>query len=237
MLRSAYREKRIFTCKLVPFELRVIDNILCVFLQSTNDPQISQNLAEVTAFLNDFDREAADMCNRVANSEWRYSTNATDFNKRKMREQQSLATKFECVSWRKANTFDVSKIYDTNVRRQLRRILSQGRCGLDDDRHKEITKLVTSMKDHYNGIRMCPYQGQNGTLYVSSHASYVTGYTGYCDMRLDPNLVQIMERSRIEPELRYTYLAWRDRVGPPVKNTFMRYVELANQAAQKEGEV
>lgn len=152
-----------------------------------------------------------------------------------MREQQSLATKFECVSWKKAHAYDVSKIFDTNIRRQLRRISSQGRCGLDDDKHREITRLITTMKDHYNGIRLCSFQGQNATMFASTRASFVHGYTGYCDMRLDPNLIRIMEHSRNEPELKYTFTAWRDRVGPPIKNSFMRYVQLANAAAQKQG--
>lgn len=188
------------------------------------------------------------MCNRVANIEWRYSTNSTDYNKRKMREQQNLAAKFECLSWRRASQFDTSRILDSNTRRQLGRIVTQGRCGLGDERYREITHLITTMKDNYNNVKICPYRGQNPNIYsdpydalrstqTSPRESYVTAYTGFCDLRLDPDLNRIMEHSRVEPELRYVWTAFRDKTGQPIKNTFMRYLDLANQTAQKHGKI
>lgn len=184
--------------------------------------------------MREFDREAAEMCNRVANAEWKFSTNATEYNKRRMREQQSLAAKFECLSWKRAAMFDTSRILDSNTRRQLGRIITQGRCGLGDELYKEITHLVSVMKDNYNNIKLCPYQGQTYNLYAA-RANYVTTSVGFCDLKLDPDLLKIMEQSRVEPELKYVWSAWRDRSGPPIKNTFMRYLDLANRAAQRQG--
>lgn len=206
----------------------------------------TNSLADAIQFLRDFDREAAEMCNRVANGEWRFSTNSTDYNKRKMREQQNLASKFECLSWRRASLFDTTRILDSNTRRQLGRIVTQGRCGLGDERYREITHLITTMKDNYNNVKICPYRGQSPNIYSdpnkvlieqTSRESYVTAYTGFCDLRLDPDLNRIMEHSRLEPELRYVWAAFRDKTGPPIKNTFMRYLDLANQAAEKHGEI
>lgn len=75
----------------------------------------------------------------VAMSEWKFSTNATDFNRRRMKEQQNLASKFECVSWRRASQFDTSRILDSNLRRQLNRVLQQGKCGLGDEKYLEVS--------------------------------------------------------------------------------------------------
>lgn len=75
---------------------------------------------------------------RVASTEWKYATNTTDFNKRRMREQQSLATKFECISWKRAAQFDSNKIPDRSAKRQLNRIVRQGRCGLGDEKYTEV---------------------------------------------------------------------------------------------------
>ncbi|XP_063702736.1 angiotensin-converting enzyme [Culicoides brevitarsis] len=204
---------------------------------------VSTSLGDAIQFLRDFDREAAELCNRVANTEWRFSTNSTDYNKRKMREQQNLASKFECLSWRRASMFDTTRILDSNTRRQLGRIVTQGKCGLGEERYREITQLITSMKDNYNNVKICPYRGQSPNLYgdpyeavrQQSRESYVTAYTGFCDLRLDPDLNRIMENSRSESELRYVWTAFRDKTGPPIKNTFMRYLDLANQAAEKHG--
>ena len=75
----------------------------------------------------------------ISNAEWRFATNATDFNRRRMKEQQNLASKFECLSWRRASRFDTSRILDPNIRRQLGRILEQGKCGLGDDKYLEVS--------------------------------------------------------------------------------------------------
>lgn len=45
-----------------------------------------------------------------------------------------------------------------------------------------------------------------------------------------------MQRSRSEQELRYFWNIWRESTGPPIKNTFMRYLDIANQAARFHGE-
>ncbi|XP_001648845.2 angiotensin-converting enzyme isoform X2 [Aedes aegypti] len=203
------------------------------YTETNND-----NLGDAIQFLRDFDREAAEMCNRVASSEWKYATNSTEFNKRRMREQQSLASKFECLSWRRAATFDSSTIVDSGIRRQLGRIVQPGRCGLGEDKYAELVHVISLMKDNYNNAKVCPYHGPHATAigtdsYKSSN--YVTGYTAYCDLKLEPDVAQIMESSRVEQELRYYWSAWREKTGPPVKNTFMRYLDLANQAAERHG--
>ena len=96
------------------------------------------NLNEAIEFLREFDREAANICNSVATSEWKFTTNSTEYNKRRMREQQNLSSKFECLSWRRASRFDTTKVLDSNIRRQLGRIVQQGRCGLGDDKYLEV---------------------------------------------------------------------------------------------------
>lgn len=183
------------------------------------------------------------MCNRVANVEWKFATNSTDYNKRRMKEQQRIAMKFECLSWKRAAQFDVYHIPDTNIQRQLNRIIKQGRCGLDENKYLELLHIITIMKDNYNDAKICPYRGDTVELLSqvnpnnrNAHsANYVTTYAGHCDLRLDPDILRLMERSRLEPELRYAWSMWREVTGPPIRNTFMRYIDLSNQAAQLHG--
>lgn len=91
------------------------------------------------------------------------------------------------------------------------------------------------MKENYNNAKVCPYHGPHATAIAAQSANYVTGYETYCDLKLEPDLVQIMETSKLEPELKHYWTAWREKSGPPVKNTFMRYIDLANQAAERHG--
>lgn len=55
-------------------------------------------------------------------------------------------------------------------------------------------------------------------------------------MQLDPEISRILAHSRIESELLYVWKSFRDKTGPKLKNRFMRYVQLANEAAINTGE-
>lgn len=214
----------------------------------------AENADDVLNFLKEFNIEAAEMCNRVANNEWKFATNATEYNKRRVKEQQSVATKFECLSWRRAAGFANSHIADTNVRRQLQRIVKQGKCGLTDEKYAEINNLINQMKENYRNAKICPYRGTQSISSRSMHVNdnvgiipmngddtklsagdYETTYAGYCDLSIDTDLPRIMEMSRNEVELRYVWLTWRDKTGPPNRNNFMRYIDLANQASLAHG--
>lgn len=76
------------------------------------------------------------------------------------------------------------------------------------------------MKDIYSHIRICPYNSQEHI---------------YCDLELEPDIKRIMAHSRNHYELVHIWQEWHNKVGPPLKNRFMRYVELANQAARING--
>ncbi|KAI5638060.1 angiotensin-converting enzyme domain-containing protein [Phthorimaea operculella] len=54
-------------------------------------------------------------------------------------------------------------------------------------------------------------------------------------MQLDPEISRILAHSRIESELLYVWRSFREQTGPKLKNRFMRYVQLANQAAVATG--
>lgn len=227
-----------------------------------------ENIDDVVNFLKEFNIEAAEMCNRVANNEWKYATNATEYNKRRVKEQQSVATKFECLSWKRATSFSNYAISNSNVKRQLQRIIKQGKCGLSDEKYAEINSLIQQMTDNYKHARVCPYRGTQSEVVnqstqmgenigvvpiahnesipspssASSSASssqlenYVTHtYTGYCDLSIDNDIPRIMEQSRNEAELKYIWSAWHEKTGPPNRNNFMRYIDLANQAATAHG--
>lgn len=105
--------------------------------------------------------------------------------------------------------------------------MNQRYCSLS-----QITHVINLMKDNYNQARICPYQGSTA---VDHYGNNVTTFHAYCDLRLEPDLQRIMEKSRNEEELRHVWSEWRDKVGPPVRNTFMRYIDLANQAAVRHG--
>lgn len=98
--------------------------------------------------------------------------------------------------------------------------------------HFQITHVINLMKENYNQVRICPYRGSTD---IDHYGNNVTTFHAYCDLSLEPDLTRIMEKSRDEEELRHIWSEWRDKVGPPSRNTFMRYIDLANSAAIRHG--
>lgn len=78
------------------------------------------------------------------------------------------------------------------------------------------------MKDIYSSVRICPFSSASNT---------------YCDLELEPDIKRLMANSRNPDELLHVWKEWHDRTGPPMKNKFMRYVQLANQASRMNGNI
>lgn len=81
-----------------------------------------------------------------------------------------------------------------------------------------------------------PYQLSNQPYQHYQPAQDDQEYPNYCDMQLDPEISRILAHSRIENELLYVWKSFREKTGPKLRNRFMRYVQLANQAAVLTGE-
>lgn len=96
------------------------------------------NLGEALQFLREYDSEASRMCFRVSSAQWIYSTNMTDYNKRRMIEEQTLKAKFDKLSWKKAASFDWTRLPDPMVRRQLKFLLTNSRASLTDAKYNEV---------------------------------------------------------------------------------------------------
>ncbi|CAH0717042.1 unnamed protein product, partial [Brenthis ino] len=225
---------------------------------------VNTNVAEANQFLREYDREASGMCYRVTMSQWKFVTNITEYNRRRMLEELALNSKFEKLSWKKAAAYDGSRLSEPQGRRQLARIVQASRAALSDEKFTEIQQLITEMKEIYNSAKICPYGQKPYDPHVPVVRSYPTeypetnrgyqpyqlsnqpfqhyqlqqensDYPNYCDMQLDPEISRILAHSRIESELLYVWKSFRDKTGPKLKNRFMRYVQLANEAAVNTG--
>lgn len=72
-------------------------------------------------------------------SQWKFVTNITEYNRRRMLEELALSSKFERLSWRKAAVFDGSRLSDPQGRRQLMKVVQSSRAALPDDKFNEVS--------------------------------------------------------------------------------------------------
>nr|CAD7567519.1 unnamed protein product [Timema californicum] len=178
------------------------------------------NLGEAQQFLREYEREAAEMCFRVKQSQWNFSTNITDANKRRMLEEQALESKLDRLSWRRATSFTWTRLPDSQTRRQLNMLVTQTRAGLPDNEFDELQQVISEMKDIYSRARVCPYHNR---------------MNNYCDLALEPDLTRALAHTRDYEEQLHLWKAWRDSVGPPIRSRYIHYMQLANKAARING--
>lgn len=60
-----------------------------------------------------------------------------------MIEEQTLQEKFNKLSWKRAMTFDWTRLPDQMVRRQLKFLITNSRASLSDEKYNEVTTLTT----------------------------------------------------------------------------------------------
>ncbi|XP_020279066.1 angiotensin-converting enzyme-like isoform X2 [Pseudomyrmex gracilis] len=180
---------------------------------------LNVNLGDALLFLREYEKEALLKCATTTTAQWNFATNVTEANRQKMIDEQTLKLKFDRASWRKVITFAWSRIPDTLARRQLKLIATKGRSSLTDDKFNEIHRLITEMKELYVKARVCPYKE----------------FDVKCNMSLDHDINNIMAQSKDYDELLYYWHAWHEAIGPQLVNKYLRYVQLANQAARLNG--
>lgn len=74
-------------------------------------------------------------------AQWRFVTNITDTNRRRMLEELTLGNKLERLSWRKAASYSWRQLPDPMARRQLSKIILPSRAALPDDKYAEVHSI------------------------------------------------------------------------------------------------
>ncbi|KAG7169290.1 Angiotensin-converting enzyme-like 5 [Homarus americanus] len=200
------------------------------------------NEVEAINFLRQYDREASIMCNRFMEASWDYNTNLTSFNKRKMLERQMEWSEFHRNKWNEATTFAWKNFTNSPVRRMFSFVTVLGKAALPKEKLQELTELVQDMKTSYSSAKICKYDSTRRRLPDGDY-DYYTDFEVEDDNEigciptssLEPDLTNIMATSRDPEELRYVWRAWREAAGKPLRQKYLRFVELANEAARLNG--
>ncbi|CAH1991055.1 unnamed protein product [Acanthoscelides obtectus] len=138
---------------------------------------------------------------------WDYETNLTDFNLAKKLEMD-----VNLASFQKQASYNLSKYKwkserDGVLQRERLFYLRLEEEILPPKKYKRLKEIMSKMIHIYSTAKICDYS-----------------YPTKCDLALLP-----------EDELRYTWIERRKAVGPKVRDLFQEYVQLVNEAAQKNG--
>lgn len=168
------------------------------------------------SFLNDLDVTASDMCYRSYIAEWRYASDITDENERLKMEQSLVSSRFEKEAWKNITSFNWQPFLDDDLKRRFRLLASSlGPSALPEEKYKEYRKSVDGMEKTYSIAKICSFKEPAN-----------------CGLSLEPEITEIMSKSRDFDELKHVWTKWHEQSGGKMRQQYQQFVELSNEAAR-----
>uniref|UniRef100_A0A8B9KXM6 Angiotensin-converting enzyme n=1 Tax=Astyanax mexicanus TaxID=7994 RepID=A0A8B9KXM6_ASTMX len=168
-------------------------------------PEDITDEAQAKQFLAEYNSTAENVWNAYTEASWSYNTNINEANKQNMMANHTKTYGLE------ARKYDTSDFQDSSVKRILKKLSDLERAVLSDDDLKELCD-----------------SGWSVVLYCTVDSSL-----HYFFFSLDLN--KIMAESRDYDELLFAWQGWRNASGRELRQSYVRYVELANLAARSNG--
>uniref|UniRef100_A0A8B9L1H6 Angiotensin-converting enzyme n=1 Tax=Astyanax mexicanus TaxID=7994 RepID=A0A8B9L1H6_ASTMX len=164
--------------------------------------------AQAKQFLAEYNSTAENVWNAYTEASWSYNTNINEANKQNMLEKNLEMANHTKTYGLEARKYDTSDFQDSSVKRILKKLSDLERAVLSDDDLKEYDQCILFLG----------FSSQNKIEY------YTLTY-----------LNKIMAESRDYDELLFAWQGWRNASGRELRQSYVRYVELANLAARSNG--
>ncbi|ORZ40412.1 hypothetical protein BCR44DRAFT_125315 [Catenaria anguillulae PL171] len=164
----------------------------------------------VTAFLARIDRQVTAMQTTVQEAAWAYETNITDFN---LQQSTKAALQLNALMLQLKAEGDA---------------LDMSRATPSEKRQLELLahRIGGVLKDPKDQAQMAELVGNMQGLY---------GAATYKGKPLEPALTETISTARDWDELADVYIGWRNVTGPSMRESYEKYIGLANKAAREAG--
>ncbi|CAH6776291.1 angiotensin-converting enzyme-like protein Ace3 [Phodopus roborovskii] len=190
---------------------------LLSWLRTMGKPTVDEfyNETQAKMFLKFYEQTAQVVLNEFMEATWNYVTNITKRNRQTMLQKEAERSQFMLYFGSRARLFKTDHFQDPEVKRMLSKLQNVDKSALPTEDLREYNRLLTYMETAYSTAEVCLHEGP-------------------C-LSLEPDLQEIMAKSRDQKELVWAWQGWRDAVGRQIRPTFDYYVHLSNKAAQYNG--
>ncbi|XP_066442305.1 angiotensin-converting enzyme isoform X2 [Eleutherodactylus coqui] len=175
------------------------------------DIEKNANERDADSFLSTYNSTAEVVWNAYTEASWAYNTNLTDYNNKIMLEKNLAMSNHTLQYGLRARNFDYSDFQNPETQRLLRKLSDIDKAALPEDKQRRYNEIVSEMETIYSKAQVCK---------------------GDKCMPLDPDLTEIMAKSRDYDELLFAWKGWRDSSGKQMRTNYIEYVNLANEAAR-----
>jgi len=179
-----------------------------------NDLQYQENARK---FIEDAEKEMQEDAIKSTFDAWNYESNITDETEAVYTKSQEESSALTNRLGKEAQNYEISKIQDYDVKRKLKLMKNIGTSILPRDKLKSFIKLTTDMSKTYSTAKVLDYRTKTEKF------------------SLEPELTEILSRSRDPAELKYYWEQWRASSGQNIREMYGQYVDLYNEAADLNG--
>nr|Q10715.1 RecName: Full=Angiotensin-converting enzyme; AltName: Full=Dipeptidyl carboxypeptidase I; AltName: Full=Kininase II; Flags: Precursor [Haematobia irritans exigua]AAA70427.1 angiotensin converting enzyme [Haematobia irritans exigua]prf//2210282A angiotensin-converting enzyme [Haematobia irritans exigua] len=168
-----------------------------------------------TEYLQNINKELAKHTNVETEVSWAYASNITDENERLRNEISAENAKFLKEVAKDIQKFNWRTYGSADVRRQFKSLSKTGYSALPAEDYAELLEVLSAMESNFAKVRVCDYKN-----------------SAKCDLSLDPEIEEIITKSRDPEELKYYWTQFYDKAGTPTRSNFEKYVELNTKSAK-----
>ncbi|XP_033249765.1 angiotensin-converting enzyme-like [Drosophila miranda] len=166
-------------------------------------------------YFENLNKELAKRTNVQTEAAWAYASNINDEN-----EKRKIEISAELAKFRKEMSSDLQKFrwrsyQSEDIKRQFKALTELGYGALPEAEFADFLETVSAMASNFAKVKVCDYKDKSK-----------------CDLALEPEIEEIISKSRDHEELKYYWRQFYDKAGTAVRSNFERYVELVNKAAK-----
>ncbi|XP_033225312.1 angiotensin-converting enzyme-like isoform X2 [Belonocnema kinseyi] len=182
-------------------------------LTTENDPKVLLETAkELLAKIN---KDYGEWSNKEVLASWKYDSNLTDENLAEKINISSQAATYRKKLWEEVKAFPWKELQDEDAKRQFSKFSIIGEAALPEELFEEYANITSQMSKIYSTAKICELNNPKK-----------------CDLSLEPQITELVAKSRDPELLKHIWIEWRKNVGEKMKPFFPRYVELGNLAAK-----
>ncbi|XP_077996677.1 angiotensin-converting enzyme-like [Glandiceps talaboti] len=163
---------------------------------------------------------------------WNYETNITNENSDTLTEVMSQVNQYSEEIRDKANDFNF-ETFSQDTQRQFKLIL-QGGQQATKEHQQEFQNIQSRMLEIYSTGEICGSKNSDVTSGNGDRSGFKTSTKKQC-LTLEPDLIDLMAKSRDYDELLWAWKNWRDVVGVPIGKLYPEYITLLNEGARAKG--
>lgn len=174
-----------------------------------------ENISRAKALLTKIDNEYSEWNNKITIAAWKYASNLTEENLSNQLKVSSDFADYIRGMYKVVSKFPWQNINDYDIKRKFEKLSSPGAAALTKEKYTEYQKIISEMENTYSTAKVYDYNKPDN-----------------CNLNLEPELTEIMMKSREPERLKHLWKSWRDESGKKVKLNFIKYIELSNEIAR-----